>query len=161
MKFDQDACKSLWYELNPRVVVPLAMFSYSSSLWPMKIGIHRSIVSTNGFTQSPSLQFKDSNNYLIHIILYRNMYTHFIFLLRLIVLRGLSLQDQFQAHKHHMNEQFFMICIVAFCRNRTYLIRVVSYFAPTSIQKMATGQWYAPSAVINDAWYWMVLHCIA
>ena len=23
------------------------------------------------------------------------------------------------------------------------------------------GQWYAPSAVINDAWYCMVLHCIA
>ena len=33
------------------------------------------------------------------------------------------------------------------------------------IKKMAiilpTGQWYAPSAVINDAWYCMVLHCIA
>ena len=28
---------------------------------------------------------------------------------------------------------------------------------------LPTGQWYAPSAVINDAWYWycMVLHCIA
>ena len=23
------------------------------------------------------------------------------------------------------------------------------------------GQWYAPSAVNNDAWYCMVLHCIA
>ena len=33
------------------------------------------------------------------------------------------------------------------------------------IEKMAiilpTGQWYAPSAVINDAWYGMVLHGIA
>ena len=33
------------------------------------------------------------------------------------------------------------------------------------IKKMAiilpTGQWYAPSADINDAWYCMVLHCIA
>ena len=33
------------------------------------------------------------------------------------------------------------------------------------IVKMAiilpTGQWYAPSAVINDAWYCLVLHCIA
>ena len=33
------------------------------------------------------------------------------------------------------------------------------------IKKMAiilpTGQWYAPSAVINDAGYCMVLHCIA
>ena len=32
-------------------------------------------------------------------------------------------------------------------------------------QKMAiilpTGQWYAPSAVINDAWYCIVLHGIA
>ena len=32
-------------------------------------------------------------------------------------------------------------------------------------EKMAiilpTGQWYAPSAVITDAWYCMVLHCIA
>ena len=32
-------------------------------------------------------------------------------------------------------------------------------------EKMAiilpTGQWYAPSAVINDAWYCMVLHGIA
>ena len=26
---------------------------------------------------------------------------------------------------------------------------------------LPTGQWYAPSAVINDAWYCMVLHCIA
>ena len=35
----------------------------------------------------------------------------------------------------------------------------------TGEKKMAiilpTGQWYAPSAVINDAWYCMVLHCIA
>ena len=23
---------------------------------------------------------------------------------------------------------------------------------------LPTGQWYAPSAVINDAWYWLVLH---
>ena len=34
-----------------------------------------------------------------------------------------------------------------------------------SNKKMAitlpTGQWYAPSAVINDAWYCMVLHGIA
>ena len=34
-----------------------------------------------------------------------------------------------------------------------------------SEEKMAiilpTGQWYAPSAVINDAWYCMVLHGIA
>ena len=34
-----------------------------------------------------------------------------------------------------------------------------------NVLKMAiilpTGQWYAPSAVINDAWYCMVLHCIA
>ena len=33
------------------------------------------------------------------------------------------------------------------------------------IVKMAiilpTGQWYAPSVVINDAWYCMVLHGIA
>ena len=33
------------------------------------------------------------------------------------------------------------------------------------IVKMAiilpTGQWYAPSALINDEWYCMVLHCIA
>jgi len=33
------------------------------------------------------------------------------------------------------------------------------------LKKMAnilpTGQWYAPSAVINDAWYCMVLHGIA
>ena len=26
---------------------------------------------------------------------------------------------------------------------------------------LPTGQWYAPSSVINDAWYCMVLHCIA
>ena len=26
---------------------------------------------------------------------------------------------------------------------------------------LPTGQWYAPSAVINDAWYCMVLHSIA
>ena len=26
---------------------------------------------------------------------------------------------------------------------------------------LPTGQWYAPSAVINDAWYCNVLHCIA
>ena len=26
---------------------------------------------------------------------------------------------------------------------------------------LPTGQWYAPSAVIIDAWYCMVLHCIA
>ena len=26
---------------------------------------------------------------------------------------------------------------------------------------LPTGQWYAPSAIINDAWYSMVLHCIA
>ena len=26
---------------------------------------------------------------------------------------------------------------------------------------LPTGQWYAPLAVINDAWYCMVLHCIA
>ena len=26
---------------------------------------------------------------------------------------------------------------------------------------LPTGQWYAPSAVINDAWYFMVLHGIA
>ena len=26
---------------------------------------------------------------------------------------------------------------------------------------LPTGQWYAPSAVINDAWYCMVWHCIA
>ena len=26
---------------------------------------------------------------------------------------------------------------------------------------LPTGQWYAPSAVINDAWYCMVLHGIA
>ena len=36
---------------------------------------------------------------------------------------------------------------------------------PTMFTKMAiilpTGQWYAPSAVITDAWYCMVLHCIA
>ena len=36
---------------------------------------------------------------------------------------------------------------------------------PPIIIKMAiilpTGQWYAPSAVINDAWYCMVLHGIA
>ena len=25
---------------------------------------------------------------------------------------------------------------------------------------LPTGQWYAPSAVINDAWYCMVLHDI-
>ena len=25
---------------------------------------------------------------------------------------------------------------------------------------LPTGQWYAPSAVINDAWYCMVLHGI-
>ena len=25
---------------------------------------------------------------------------------------------------------------------------------------LPTGQWYAPSAVINDAWYCRVLHCI-
>ena len=39
----------------------------------------------------------------------------------------------------------------------------------SAMKKMAiilpTGQWYAPSAVINDAWYFMVLqgvlHCIA
>ena len=85
----------------------------------MKIGIHRSIVSTDGFhtksiiTIQRLLITKLITNYLIHIILYRNMYTHFIFLLRLIVLRGLSLQDQFQAHKHHMNEQCFMICLYA------------------------------------------------
>ena len=33
------------------------------------------------------------------------------------------------------------------------------------LKKMAiilpTGQWYAPSAVINDAWYCLVLHGIA
>ena len=26
---------------------------------------------------------------------------------------------------------------------------------------LPTGQWYAPSAVINDAWYYIVLHVIA
>ena len=26
---------------------------------------------------------------------------------------------------------------------------------------LPTGQWYAPSAVINDAWYCMVLHGVA
>ena len=26
---------------------------------------------------------------------------------------------------------------------------------------LPTGQWYAPSVVINDAWYCMILHCIA
>ena len=26
---------------------------------------------------------------------------------------------------------------------------------------LPTGQWYAPSAVINDVWYCIVLHCIA
>ena len=26
---------------------------------------------------------------------------------------------------------------------------------------LPTGQWYTPSAVINDAWYCMVLHGIA
>ena len=26
---------------------------------------------------------------------------------------------------------------------------------------LPAGQWYAPSAVINDAWYCMALHCIA
>ena len=26
---------------------------------------------------------------------------------------------------------------------------------------LPTGQWYAPSAVLNDAWYSMVFHCIA
>ena len=26
---------------------------------------------------------------------------------------------------------------------------------------LPTGQWYAPSAVINDAWYCMVLHGIS
>ena len=26
---------------------------------------------------------------------------------------------------------------------------------------LPTGQWYAPSAIINDAWYCMVLQCIA
>ena len=26
---------------------------------------------------------------------------------------------------------------------------------------LPTGQWYAPSAVINDAWYWMVMHGIS
>ena len=26
---------------------------------------------------------------------------------------------------------------------------------------LPTGQWYAPSAVINDAWYCMVLHGFA
>ena len=34
-----------------------------------------------------------------------------------------------------------------------------------NVEKMAiilpTGQWYAPSAVTNDAWYCIVLHCIA
>ena len=34
----------------------------------------------------------------------------------------------------------------------------------TQKRKMAiilpTGQWYAPSAVINDGWYYMVLHGI-
>ena len=38
-------------------------------------------------------------------------------------------------------------------------------FSSKQRQKMAiilpTGQWYAPSAVINDAWYCMVLYGIA
>ena len=42
----------------------------------------------------------------------------------------------------------------------------INYCCPTVFySKMAiilpTGQWYAPSAVINDAWCCMVLHCIA
>ena len=41
----------------------------------------------------------------------------------------------------------------------------VSFYDAVSDTKMAiilpTGQWYAPSAVINDAWYCMVLHGIA
>ena len=41
----------------------------------------------------------------------------------------------------------------------------VHYHISISTKKMAiilpTGQWYAPSAVINDAWYCMVLQCIA
>ena len=56
------------------------------------------------------------------------------------------------------------------------LIRVVQPFSHTAkveqchacvkpLRKMAiillTGQWYAPSAVISDAWYCMVLHGIA
>ena len=49
---------------------------------------------------------------------------------------------------------------------RKMLVRMASGTIEEKIKrKMAiilpTGQWYAPSAVINDAWYCMVLHGIA
>ena len=50
-------------------------------------------------------------------------------------------------------------------------MHIVSYSDGTEVIKdvdgdkngltLPTGQWYAPSAVINDAWYCMVLHGIA
>ena len=44
----------------------------------------------------------------------------------------------------------------------TYLIMlVITVLHPKMAIILPTGQWYAPSAVINDAWYCMVLHCIA
>ena len=45
------------------------------------------------------------------------------------------------------------------------MIRENQFLLPDKNLKMAiilpTGQWYAPSAVLNDSWYCMVLHCIA
>ena len=44
------------------------------------------------------------------------------------------------------------------------VVKVNSAFVAAKNLKMAiilpTGQWYAPSAVINDAWYCMLLHGI-
>ena len=41
-----------------------------------------------------------------------------------------------------------------------YLSSLVHIYIKMAII-LPTGQWYAPSTVINDAWYCMVLHCIA
>ena len=46
------------------------------------------------------------------------------------------------------------------CNGFIIIRQVLAYFEKWPYI-LPTGQWYAPSAVINDAWYCMVLHGIA
>ena len=73
-------------------------------------------------------------------------------------------------HKRLVLQLLAQKCL--FCHNlnfhKTFLVltnMTRGWKKSTLYLKMAiilpSGQWYAPSAVNNDAWCWMVLHCIA